>query len=215
MVAQVVVKTALVPHGGSCVCTGIGTRHEFSGLDAGLWDRLNWTGARSLSFVGGNPDESLFAILKFLRAVPSEWHLPIVWNCHAYGAPTVLELLEGVVDVFLPDVKYGNDRCGLRLSGVNGYVGAAQTSLTAMLRQMVPVIVRVLVLPGHTACCHLPVLNRLKALDSPYLFASIRGQYSPDFRITADDAALSRRVASDESSAVLQYAAGLGLRLID
>ena len=32
MVAQVVVNTALVPHGGSCVCTGIGTRHEFSGL---------------------------------------------------------------------------------------------------------------------------------------------------------------------------------------
>ena len=184
-------------------------------LDGGLWDRLNWTGARSLSFVGGNPDESLFAILKFLCAAPSEWHLPIVWNCHAYGAPTVLEVLEGVVDVFLPDNKYGNDRCGQRLSGVNGYVGAARANMTAMLRQMVPVIVRVLVLPGHTECCHLPALNRLKALDSPYLFVSIRGQYSPDFRVTAHDAALSRRVAPDESSAVRRYAAGLGLRLID
>ena len=116
---------------------------------------------------------------------------------------------------FLPDVKYGNDRCGLHLSGVSGYAAAARASLTTMLDQQLPVIVRVLVLPRHLACCHLPVLDWLKELASPYLQVSIRGQYSPNFRITASDGPLSRRVSRDEIEQVRRHAAAVGLRLID
>jgi uncharacterized Fe-S radical SAM superfamily protein PflX len=54
-------------------------------LDASLWTKLDTAGARSLSFVGGNPDESLYAILKFLKAAPEDWDLPIAWNCHSYA----------------------------------------------------------------------------------------------------------------------------------
>ena len=184
-------------------------------LEPGLWPDLDWTGARSLSFVGGNPDESLYAILRFLRAAPADWALPIVWNSHAYGAPDALKLLHGVVDAFLPDLKYGNDRCGFRLSAVTGYADAARASLTAMLAQRVPVIVRVLVLPGHSECCHLPVLDWLKALESPCIQVSVRGQYSPDYRITAADGPLARRVAPEEVESVRRHATGLGLRLVD
>ena len=182
-------------------------------LDAGLWRRLDPTGARSLSFVGGNPDESLYAILCFLSAAPVDWKLPIAWNCHAYGGPEALELLDGVVDAFVPDVKYGNDGCGERLSGVSGYSAAARSNLEAMLAQGVPVIARVLVLPGHVDCCHLPALDALRALASPRLVVSIRGQYSPDYRITARDGALARRVAADEVEAVRRHAADRGLPL--
>ena len=183
-------------------------------LDAGLWRRLDPTGARSLSFVGGNPDESLYAILRFLSAAPADWTLPIVWNCHAHGGLEALDLLDGVVDVFLPDVKYGNDGCGQRLSGVSGYAAAARSNLEAMLGQGIPVIARVLVLPGHVECCHLPVLDALRALASPRLLVSIRGQYSPDYRITARDGALARRVAADEVEAVRRHAADRGVPLV-
>ncbi|MGH8560224.1 MAG: hypothetical protein ACRESZ_22785 [Methylococcales bacterium] len=47
-------------------------------LDPNLWRRMDTTGARSMSFVGGNPDESLYAILRFLTDMPADWTLPVV-----------------------------------------------------------------------------------------------------------------------------------------
>jgi len=74
-----------------------------------LWSHLRPEGARSLTFVGGNPDESLYAVLRFLRAAPVDWRLPVVWNCHGYGTPEAITLLDGAVDAFVPDFKYGQN----------------------------------------------------------------------------------------------------------
>ena len=181
-------------------------------LSAELWSRLDAQGARTLSFVGGNPDESLYGVLRFLNAAPRAWRLPVVWNCHAYATPETLELLEGAVDVWVPDLKYANESCALRLSGVSGYPGAAQTGIRAMLASNVPVIVRILVLPGHVECCHFPALRFLRSVNRPNLLLSIRGQYCPDWRITAADGALAERSAADEVRAVIAHADRLGLR---
>lgn len=78
-------------------------------LDANLWDRIDVAGARSISFIGGNPDESLYAILCFLMDAPPDWSLPVVWNCNGYASPETVRLLEGLVGCYLPDFKYGND----------------------------------------------------------------------------------------------------------
>ena len=66
-------------------------------LNETLWRELDTEGARSVSFIGGNPDESLYAILRFLAAAPSDWKLPVVWNCHSYATPETIQLLDGVV----------------------------------------------------------------------------------------------------------------------
>jgi putative pyruvate formate lyase activating enzyme len=184
-------------------------------LGPALWPRLETRGARSLSFVGGNPDESLFAVLRFLAAAPADWRLPVVWNNHGYSTLDTLRLVDGVVDCYLPDFKYGSEACGRRLSGVPDYPATALAAVTAMLGQGVPVIVRVLVLPGHLECCHAPVLGALAALPQANLIVSVRGQYCPDWRITARDGALARRVAPEETEAVRQMAGELGLRLAD
>lgn len=183
-------------------------------LDAALWDTLDTTGARSLAFAGGNPDESLYAILQFLNAVPTDWLLPIVWNCHGAAALETVALLDGVVDVYVPDFKYGSDQCGLKLSGIPDYPATALAAVTAMLAQGVPVIVRLLVLPGHRICCHLPVLQHLASLSGTCLI-SVRGQYCPDFRITSADGGLARRPTWDEVEAVRATARQLGLTLIE
>jgi putative pyruvate formate lyase activating enzyme len=183
-------------------------------LDASLWDRLDAAGARSLSFVGGNPSESLYAILKFLSAMPPACRFPVVWNCHAYETPETVELLEGVVDVYVPDYKYGDERCSRRLSGAPGYPNAAFTAIQTMLAQGVPVIVRILVLPEHADCCHRPALDRLAALSRDRLFVSVRGQYCPDWKITAKDGPLARRTTAAETGAIREYARKQGLRLI-
>jgi putative pyruvate formate lyase activating enzyme len=182
-------------------------------LDAGLWRHLDARGARSISFVGGDPDESLPAILAFLAAGPPA-HLPIAWNSHAYSTPEVLALLDGVVDAYVPDLKYGSGACGLRCSGVPDHPAVALATIAAMLAQGVPVYVRVLVLPGHVDCCHLPALERLAALDRGNLFLSVRGQYAPDGTLDSGDGELVRRPHAAEIQRVVEAAARLRLRSV-
>ena len=185
-------------------------------LDADLWARLPTRGARSLSFVGGNPDESLYAILLFLNAAPRGWNLPIVWNSHAYGSPETLQLLDGLVDAYIPDFKFGSQRCAQGLANAPGYPAVALRSISMMLGQEVPVIVRILVLPGHLECCHRPVLDLLSSIeDRSLLSVSIRGQYCPDWKITEQDGALSRRPTQDEIETVRILANEKGFNLID
>lgn len=184
-------------------------------LEPSLWAALDTSGARSLSFAGGNPDESVYAILRFLNAAPIDWTLPIVWNCHGAATPETLMLLNGVVDTWLPDYKYGNDACARRLSGIDGYPDAAREAIGTMLDQGVPVIVRILVLPGHSECCHIPVLRELAKLSPKGdLQVSIRGQYCPDWRIRPKDDAMSRRPRGEEIQTVWAQANALDLRLV-
>lgn len=187
---------------------------EGAPLDAPLWDTLDATGARSMAFAGGNPDESLYAILQFLATAPADWMLPIVWNCHGAATLETVALLDGVVDVYLPDFKYGADLCGRQLSGIPDYPETAQAAVAAMLAQGVPVIVRLLVLPGHGSCCHLPVLERLASLPGTCL-VSVRAQYCPDFRVTPADGMMARRPTWEEVEVVREKARQCGLRIIE
>jgi putative pyruvate formate lyase activating enzyme len=169
-----------------------------------------------MSFIGGNPDESFPSILEFLKHAPEAFSLPIVWNHHAYVTEEAIDLLEHVVDVFVPDLKYGSDECALRLSGVKHYCATVQKSLRRQLAQCVPVIVRVLVLPGHDQCCHRPALEFLASLPQRDLLeVSIRGQYAPDWKISSADGPLAFRSTKAEWRDMQEYATRLGLKVID
>lgn len=183
-------------------------------LDEALWHELDTRGVRSLSFIGGNPDESLPDILRWLSQAPENWPLPIVWNCHAYSSPETLHLLEGIVDCYVPDFRYGNEACAIAWSQAPAYPAAASKNIQIMLNQHVPVIVRILALPGHMDCCHIPVLGELARMQAPNLNVSIRGQYCPDWEIDAEDGAMANRVSSGEIERLKVSAGQLGLRLI-
>jgi putative pyruvate formate lyase activating enzyme len=181
----------------------------------GFWNKLELGEARSLVFVGGNPTESLPAVLSFLRAAPANFALPIGWNCSGYDAVDAIRLLDGVADVYVPDFKYGNDRCATRWSEAPGYVDNAASVIAEMLRQRVPVLVRVLVLPGHEECCHGPALTMLAGLaQSGDLFVSIQGTYLPEWKALSPGGPLSQRPTADEVHAVYRRAQDLGLSII-
>ena len=100
-------------------------------------------------------------------------------------------LLAQIVDVYLPDLKYGCDPCANRWSGTPNYVATVQSSIAAIAGAGIPTIVRVLVLPGHFNCCHEPALHFLSSLPrhGP-MSVSIRAQYSPDWRISRQTTAI-------------------------
>ena len=184
-------------------------------LDAAMWKKLRIDGARSLSFIGGNPDESLYAVLRFLATAPSNWELPVVWNCHAYSTLETMRLLDGLVDVYVPDFKYGDEYCGRQLSESPGYPSSARATIEAMLAQKVPVIVRILVLPGHLDCCHGPVLDFLASLNADQLLVSVRDQYCPDWKIAVQNGDMARRATREEVEEVRERVRGLKLRLVE
>lgn len=125
-----------------------------------------------------------------------------------------MQLLDGVVDVYVPDFKYSNEPCGRKLSGAPNYPKAARQSIRAMCAQGVAVIVRILVLPGHFDCCHAPTLDFLASLQAERLLVSVRGQYCPDWKITAKDGELARRPTVAEIDQVRQRAFDLGLEVV-
>src|SRR5882672_3670135 len=123
---------------------------------------LQKRGARNANFV--TPTHVLPALLQGI-AVASEhgFALPLVWNCGGYESVQALRLLEGVVDVYLPDAKYGDDAAAFELSGCKGYAKALETSLYEMVRQVgaTSVIVRHLLLPANAAGNVMPLLARI------------------------------------------------------
>lgn len=178
-----------------------------------VWRSLDLAGARSLVFVGGNPTESLPAILEFLQAAPEDLRLSVGWNSSGFDSPQAIWLLAGICDVYLPDFTYGNDVCAEALSNAPGYVANAVAVIEEMCRQRVPVLVRLLVLPGHVECCHLPTLDRLGPARD-LITLNVMDQYAPDFVVREDERPLGRRAWRGEVDRVRSAARGAGFGLL-
>jgi putative pyruvate formate lyase activating enzyme len=165
-------------------------------------------GACSLSFVGGNPDQNVLAILELLNACDTD--LPVVWNSNLYAALEVMELLHGIVDVHVADLKYGNDACARRYSAVPRYWETVTRNLKIAATDS-QLLVRHLVLPGHRDCCTEPVLRWL-ADELPGVSVNVMPQYRPDHLVLQGRRPELRRFASvrdvDETRAL---AAVLGI----
>ena len=126
---------------------------------AGIFLDLQNQGCHNLDLV--SPTPHLPFILSALEAAVSQgFHLPIVYNTHGYLSETVLDLLEGIVDIYLPDMKYGEDKTAARYSQVEDYPYYNRAAVQQMFRQVGPLktneqgigfrglLVRHLVLPG-------------------------------------------------------------------
>ncbi len=107
---------------------------------------------------------------------------PVVWKSDFHFTPEALDLLTGVVDVFVADFKFGNDACAHRLSGINHYLSIVTRNLLAA-RSRGRLIVRHLLLPGHDECCWKPIAAWL-AEHLPDVEVSIRGGFMPRWRST-------------------------------
>lgn len=173
------------------------------------WGRAR--GARNVQWVGGEPTIHLPAILDVMARCPDL--PPVVWKSDFFGTPEAFDLLDGVVDVYVADFKFGNDACARRLAGVDGYVGVVTRNLRLAAAQRRRLIVRHLLLPGHAECCYRPVARWL-ADHLPEAAFSLRDSYLPSWR-AARFGALARPIDPDEGDEARATAGRLGLTVIE
>jgi putative pyruvate formate lyase activating enzyme len=139
-----------------------------------ILDRLR-DGAKTLNLLGGEPSASLCGILELIAPIRSK--VRVVWNSNMYFSEDCGRLLEGVADVYLADFKCGSAKCAKEMLGAGDYLETVRRNLLFASRTA-DLIVRHLVLPGHSKCCRDPVLRWLKE-NLPAVKLSLRGEYMP------------------------------------
>jgi putative pyruvate formate lyase activating enzyme len=167
-------------------------------------------GARNVQWVGGEPTIHLPAILDAISGCPDL--PPIVWKSDFHGTPEALELLDGIVDTYVADFKFGSDACARRIAGVDEYVATVTRNLQLAARQA-DLIVRHLLLPGHFECCYLPIVRWMRE-NLPRAKFSIRDGYLPRWwarhfpelaePLAAGEARLAREAAATEELHIIQ-----------
>jgi putative pyruvate formate lyase activating enzyme len=147
--------------------------------------------------------------------------LPIVYNCGGYENPEFLRELEGLVQVYMPDFKYGTDEAGRKYSGVSGYFTYCREAMREMHRQVGDLevnsrgvavrglLVRHLVLPNRIAGSE-KVIDFLASEISRNTYLNIMDQYHPAFHASEHEQ-LRRRVYRHEVEEVVQHARARGM----
>jgi putative pyruvate formate lyase activating enzyme len=150
--------------------------------------------------------------------------VPIVYNCGGYESLDSLHLLDGIIDIYMPDAKYADNAVGKLLSGVPDYWDRCREALTEMHRQVGDLaiddsgvarrglLVRHLVLPDGIAGTQ-TVMEFLAGL-SANTYVNVMAQYRPQYR-ACEVAAIGRPLRSSEFSAAVEAALGVGLPLLD
>jgi putative pyruvate formate lyase activating enzyme len=182
--------------------------------------RLQRLGCHNLNWV--SPTHVAPQLVEALAvAVELGLRLPVVYNSNGYDSVTVLRSLDGIVDIYLPDLKYADAAVAERLSGAPGYPDAAIAAIREMYRQAGNleldendvarrgVIVRHLVLPGGLAGSR-AILRRLAEEVSPTVTVSLMAQYYPAHRAGAVPE-LSRTITVEEYEDALDAFAAAGL----
>ena len=173
-----------------------------------LFEKLIADGAENIDLV-----TATHYLPTVLPALSPRLSVPVVYNCGGYERVETLKELEGKVDIYLPDLKYADNRLASALSGAPDYFEVATAAIREMVRQTGPVqwegekvvkgvIIRHLILPGF-------VQNSLKVLDwigetfAPgEVLVSLMRQYTPMGNLPAP---LDRRISDEEYDAVLSW----------
>src|ERR1044071_10062785 len=184
---------------------------------------LQASGCHNINFVSPTHFAPQMA-RSILIAAEAGLRLPIVYNTNAYDSVEVLRLLDGVVDVYLPDLKYSDDEMGREYSKVTGYVEHSRAALKEMFRQTGDelvydengllrrgLVIRLLVLPNDIGGIH-ESLKWIKEELSPKVAVSLMAQYFPTNKVAADRYPLiSRKIRWTEWLTAIEHMESLGM----
>ena len=154
-------------------------------------------------------------------AVKKGLEIPIVYNCGGYESVETLKLLENIVDIYMPDIKYSDNQTAAQLSGIKIYWDVVQSAVKEMHRQVGDLhinrrgiakrglLVRHLVLPNDLAGSE-KVIDFIADEISKDTYINIMDQYYPAYNSNRFDE-LNRRITTEEYERVIEYAKKKGL----
>jgi putative pyruvate formate lyase activating enzyme len=185
---------------------------------------LQAKGCHNINLV--SPTHVVPQILEALElAVESGLHLPLVYNSGGYDSVETLRILDGIVDIYMPDMKYNDEETARELSGIENYPEVNKAAIKEMHRQIGDLeineesvaqrglLVRHLVLP-HGLAGTKGIVNFLSKEISRNTYVNIMAQYHPCHK-ALQIPSLGRRILSAEFHEALSLAQEAGLRRLD
>ncbi len=191
-------------------------------LESAIFDLLE-KGAECIEFV--TPTHYTERLAALLARIKPRIDVPVVWNSGGYERVESLRMLDGLIDVYLPDFKYFDGEIAKKYSSATDYFEVATAALGEMLRQtekpqfdgggmlLRGTIVRHLVLPGHRADSIAVLKHIAENFGADSILLSLMSQYTPDFYAEGGDCRhknLCRRVTKFEYDSVMKVADSLG-----
>lgn len=186
---------------------------------AGMFMNLEKEGVHNINLV--TPSHFVPSIVEAIRLAKEKGiNIPFIYNSSGYDALPSLEMMDGLIDIYMPDLKYADDALGLRYSDVPDYFTVAREALPEMYRQVGDpvikhgimqkgVLIRHLVMPGlHNDS--IMVLDWIKA-NLPSAVVNLMAQYRPAYR-TGEYKEINRRLTASEYRSVSAYFLNLGLQ---
>jgi len=171
-------------------------------------EKMEFNGCKNVNFVGGDPTPYLYNILKALSFCKAS--LPVIWNSNSYYSKFTAEVLKGIVDLYLLDFRYFNNKCAIKFSNAPNYVETAKRNLIEA-KNDASLIIRILVIPSHIECCTKPILKWIADNLGCETRINIMDQYWPAFQAYKYKE-ISRKLKPKEYLEVLEYADELKLR---
>lgn len=183
---------------------------------------LQRVGCHNINLV--TPTPHIPSIVKAIELAKSKGlEIPIVYNCGGYESVNTLKLLKGLIDIYMPDFKYGTSTAGEELSKVKNYTEVALQAIDEMLSQVGHleidssgiakrgVFIRHLVMPNDAA--HSFKALELLSENFPGIAVNIMDQYYPTY-LAGKYSKISRRINPEEWSETLKFASKLRLRIV-
>ncbi len=193
---------------------------------AGMMLELQALGCHNINFV--TPEHVVPQVVEAVAvAVPPGLRLPIVYNTSAYDSLESLELMDGIVDIYMPDFKYWSDQSSKRYLKAMDYPSVARTTIKAMHEQVGPLVVdangiakrgllvRHLVMPGGLDDTR-AILEWIATELGPDTYVNLMDQYYPAGKVSAEQySEINRRLTFEEFMEAQEIAYELGLRRLD
>lgn len=210
-----------------CFCQNHEISHEGKGYEitveelCDIFLDLQEKGANNINLV--SPTPFVPSVIEALDMAKPRLNIPIVYNCGGYESLETIKMLEGYIDIYLPDLKYFDDQYATRYSGCKNYFSTAIAAIEAMQKQVGKpvydekgimkkgVIVRHLALPTlrHDSVNIIEALSRLFSPDDIVL--SIMSQYTPMYK-ACEHKEINRRISTFEYNSILDAAEHFGFK---
>jgi putative pyruvate formate lyase activating enzyme len=185
---------------------------------------LQENGCHNINLV--TPTHQVPAIIKSVKiAAEKGLGIPLVYNCGGYESVETLQILDGIIDIYMPDLKYADKEYSSKYSDSDDYPEKAKSAIKEMHRQVGDLtldeagiavrglLVRHLVLPEDTAGTE-EVVRFISEEISKNTYINIMDQYHPCFK-AMENPPLNRRITGKEYADAIKYAIRAGLNRID